>query len=116
MFVTLKTGTEWKQVFVQDPRYLVIKMVITENESFTSENPFISWSYRLSKCSLFHAISYCVRVGTSDNDGQIKIDWLSKERKEGRGGWWAERKKSEGLTSLLFCHIDKSNDGDSQWT
>lgn len=71
---------------------------------------------RVTSTCLISCNQFCVRVGASDNDSQIRVDWLSKERKEGRGEWWAERKKSEGLTSFLLCHVDKSGDGESQWT
>lgn len=36
--------------------------------------------------ALSGAISHCVRVGAGDNDARFRIDWLSKERKEGREG------------------------------
>lgn len=77
-------------------------------------NPLISLKLLLPQCALSHAISHCARVGASDNDGQIQIDCLSKERKEEDDE--QERKKSEGLTFIHPCHTDKSGDGDSQWT
>lgn len=43
----------------------------------------------------------------------VKSELIDSVKRRRKG---AKRKKSEELTSLLFCHRDKGDDGDSQWT
>lgn len=72
--------------------------------------------YMLLNVHLSHAIHHCVKVGASNNDGQITIDWLSKERKEGREGGDEQKERRVKGWPILLCQIDKSADGESQWT